>query len=35
MKTLDKAKAAGVAYRHHNGKKRASDPEKPEFPFDQ
>jgi hypothetical protein len=33
MKTIDKAKAAGVAYRHHNGKKRASDPEKPEFPF--
>jgi hypothetical protein len=35
MKTIDKAKAAGVAYRHHTGKKRASDPEKPEFPFDQ
>lgn len=32
MKQVDKAKAAGVAYRHSNGKKRATDPEEPEFP---
>lgn len=33
MKHIDKAKAAGVAYRHKNQKKRADDPAEPEFPF--
>jgi len=34
MKHIEKARAAGVAYRHSTGKKRASDPAEPEFPFD-
>jgi len=35
MTQVGKAKAAGVAYRHSQGKKRATDPEEPEFPVDQ
>lgn len=31
LNTVGKAKAAGVAYRHSRGKKRATDPDEPEF----
>lgn len=33
MKHIEKARAAGVAYRHSVGKKRESDPAEPEFPI--
>lgn len=31
VKIVDRAKLAGIAYRHKNGKKRPSDPAKPEL----
>lgn len=32
VKIIDRAKLAGIAYRHVKAKKRPSDPPKPEFP---
>lgn len=31
VRIVDRAKLAGIAYRHSKGKKRSSDPEKPEL----
>lgn len=31
VRIVDRAKLAGIAYRHKNAKKRPSDPPKPEF----